>query len=114
MRKLFLRASSILDNQLIKSVVLVPACIGYLLSRLIHNCILQRWLKPIPSDWLILIAFSGDAIIREAIVFISVMMPIPTVRVRVVLILEIITLSRVPESVVSIIFGNPWLLLSWF
>ena len=59
LRKTSLGTSSILTNQLIERVVLVPVnlCIAHLLGRLIHDCILHSWLKPIPQDGPILIAF---------------------------------------------------------
>jgi hypothetical protein len=82
LRVTLLGCTSILNNQLIERVVLVPVnlCIAKLLGRLIHNCILKRSLNPIPSDDPILIAFS-ECSFREPVVSILIMMPITTVRV---------------------------------
>ena len=57
--------SSILTNQLIERVVLVPVnfCIVHLLGRLMHDCILQSWLKPIPLYRAIVIAFFESSFI---------------------------------------------------
>jgi hypothetical protein len=115
LRMPLLGASSILDNQLIERVVLVPVylCIANMLGRFIHDCILKRWLKSVSLNGPILIAFSKSPR-RRPIVYISPIMLNSAVRVAAVIILEVIPQSGLSRSLVFYICGNIRLLLRRF
>jgi hypothetical protein len=103
-----LGASSVLTNQLIERVVLVPVnlCIANLLGRLIHDCILQSWLEPISLYRPILIAIFESSFKLTIVFFLTMVMLTTSVQVRFVMLMEIFTLGSLPRFTVFVISEN--------